>query len=284
MSGGHDAPQDRLAPVLLGQAPSHAERVRTLVESTDQATLCTLVALPPDSTLGVEGFPYGSVVRYALDAQGCPLLLTSRMAEHTRNFLADPRASLLVCEDHASSSAGQHNPLALGRVTLVGRIEAVPENEVEAARASYLACHPDARQYVDYRDFDFYRLRVEALRYIGGFGRMSWVDTQAYCAAAADPIAVCAAALLDELKEAYLDDLVALCVHLAGVPGVGTARAVGLDRYGLELDAHTAAGVRRVRLGFDAPVSREEQARAALLGLIKQAKANADRGNSTNDS
>src|SRR4051794_6521063 len=50
------------------------------------------------STLSVHraGFPYGSVTPYALSAEGAPLLLLSRLAAHTKNLLADPRASLFI--------------------------------------------------------------------------------------------------------------------------------------------------------------------------------------------
>lgn len=40
------------------------------------------------------GFPFGSVVAYAADAAGRPVLWLSDLAEHTRNPAADPRASL----------------------------------------------------------------------------------------------------------------------------------------------------------------------------------------------
>ena len=46
----------------------------------------------------MPGFPFGSVVPYCLDARGWPLLLISRIAQHTRNLKADARCSLLVGE------------------------------------------------------------------------------------------------------------------------------------------------------------------------------------------
>ena len=44
----------------------------------------------------VEGYPFVSNVPYVLDGCCRPLFLLSGLAEHTRNLLADPRASLLV--------------------------------------------------------------------------------------------------------------------------------------------------------------------------------------------
>jgi len=69
--------------------PTHAERCKTLVASETRGALSTIAAQP-------EGYPYGSVASYGLDARGNPLLFVSTMAEHTQNALRDPRASLLV--------------------------------------------------------------------------------------------------------------------------------------------------------------------------------------------
>jgi hypothetical protein len=69
-------------------------------------------------------------------------------------------------------------------VTLLGRCRTIPEGpEREAARARYLAAHPEAASYATFRDFGLYRLEVETVRYIGGFGRMRWVDAAEYGAA-----------------------------------------------------------------------------------------------------
>src|SRR5262245_50138009 len=92
-------------------APTHAERARTLVAQHKVGTLGSLSVDP-------AGYPYGSFTTFALD-NGEPVFLISRMAEHTRNLQGDARASLLV---HDSD---KDDPLANGRVTLMGRVERV---------------------------------------------------------------------------------------------------------------------------------------------------------------
>lgn len=152
--------------------PSHAERCRTLVRNAKSATLSTLAREP-------AGFPFGSLVALAVDAQGRPLLFLSKLAEHTGNLLARSEASILVTEP-----AGV-DPLAHGRVTILGRCEAIPEEERPSARELFLAQQPSAATYIDFSDFAFYRLEPTALRYVGGFGRMSWVTAEDYRAAGA---------------------------------------------------------------------------------------------------
>jgi len=112
------------------------------------------------------GHPFATLVGFAL-VGAAPVFLLSTLAEHTQNLLVDGRASLLVSED------GEGDPLARGRVTLVGRCAAAPQEEVAAA---YLLRHPRAAQYLTMKDFGFWRLAVESVRYVGGFGKMGWID------------------------------------------------------------------------------------------------------------
>ena len=125
------------------------------------------------STISVHraGFPYGSVTPYALSAQGAPVLLLSRLAAHTKNLLADPRASLFVGDRTAAE-----DPQAGARVSLLGRVEPVPAADHADARARYLAAWPRAADYLALGDFSFWRLAIEEARLIAGFGEIRWLD------------------------------------------------------------------------------------------------------------
>src|SRR3954452_488551 len=173
---GHDVPSgDEGASPTSGPAqapppePSHAERCRTLVESASRGALSTLAAEP-------EGYPYGSVASYGLDDRGNPLFFVSLMAEHTQNAMRDPRASLLVTEQVPDGA----DPLASGRATLMGPMTRVDDADRPAAQERYLAANPASAYYIDFGDFAFYRLDVTAIRYVGGYGRMSWGDAPRY--------------------------------------------------------------------------------------------------------
>ncbi len=74
--------------------PSFAERAQTLLYLRRVGSLSTLSRKRP-------GFPFGSVVPYALDDHANPIFLISTMAMHTQNLLADPRSSLLVTQPDA---------------------------------------------------------------------------------------------------------------------------------------------------------------------------------------
>ena len=238
--------------------PTHAERARTLVARIATGTLCTL-ALEP------EGYPYGSFVTVAFD-NGDPVFLISGLAEHTKNLQRDPRASLLVAE------GGSADPLANGRVTLLGpctRVEADDANP----RAAFLAVHPNSAYYADFRDFAFWKLRVDSVRYIGGYGRMSWINKADWRAAEPDPLGPSAAGMIAHMNADHADAMVLYCKAFSKAAEIASASMTGIDRYGFEMSVMTAEGPRPVRLGFASPVRTPDEARAALISMVKEARS-----------
>jgi heme iron utilization protein len=117
------------------------------------------------ATLDFEtGGPYASLVNYSNFSKGFPVFLMSRLALHTKNILADGRASLLVSEAPADGDA-----LASLRATITGKTEMIAP---EAVTKTYLAKHPYAETYVGFADFAFYLLVPETIHVVGGFGRI----------------------------------------------------------------------------------------------------------------
>ena len=82
----------------------------------------------------MPGFPFGSVVPYCLDAQGWPLILISRIAQHTHNLQKDPKCSLFVGE------RGAEDVQAVGRLTYLAEAQQLEdEADIEAAAERYYA-------------------------------------------------------------------------------------------------------------------------------------------------
>ncbi len=242
---------------LTVPTPTHAERARTLVSRIKTGALCTLATEP-------EGYPYGSFVTVAFD-EGNPVFLVSTMAEHTRNLQGDHRASLLVAE------TGSEDPLANGRVTLLGPCVRV-DGDDRSARATFLSTHPNAAYYVDFGDFAFWRLSVESIRYIGGYGRMSWIEATDWHAAEPDPLADAAAGIIAHMNDDHADALPLYCRAFSRATDVTEASMTGVDRYGLEMSVVTAEGPRPVRVAFGEPVTTPEQVRTVLVAMLKTAR------------
>lgn len=151
---------------------TNAQLAKDLVDRSLTATLCTLIT----ETSSGETYPFGSLVATAIDPEGRPILLLSTLAEHTKNLSTNPRASVFFARHDVS------NPLAEARVTLTGKIERMAEEDVAEARTRYLAKHPEAAQWAQFKDFAFYRLAVHEIRFVEGFGKMGWLDVEEYTA------------------------------------------------------------------------------------------------------
>jgi len=267
---GHDVPAGEEGAELADAAgtgppppePTHAERCRTLVAGETRGALAT-VAVDP------AGYPYGSVASYGLDDRGNPLFFVSLMAEHTQNAIRDPRASLLVAEPVPEGA----DPLASGRVTLLGTIAAVADDDRDVARERYLAANPAASYYIDFGDFAFYRLTVESIRYVGGYGRMSWVDVADYAIAQPDPLAGAAAGIIEHMNADHADAQVLYCRHLAGRPETTAASMSAVDRYGFEMIAVGPNGRAAVRLGFPEECTSGDEVRGAMVAMVAAARA-----------
>jgi hypothetical protein len=239
--------------------PTHGERARTLLASLSTGTLCTIAIEP-------AGFPYGSFVTYAA-TDGNPLFFVSALAEHTRNLKGDSRASLLVAE------GGGDDPLARARVTLVGHCRMVPGDDgSDTVKSAYLSVHPNAGYYIDFKDFAFWRLEVESVRYIGGYGRMSWVDIDEWRGAEPDPIASHAAGILAHMNDDHGQNMLDYCRAFTKATDATSAKMTSIDRYGFEMSVETGRGPRPVRLAFSQQVATPQDARRELVALAEAAR------------
>jgi len=260
-------------PGIRGE-PSDAERGRTLLTSSRTGALAT-VALD-------GGFPFGSLVAYAVDGAGRPLLCLSDLAEHSRNLAVDPRASLMVSQDASGTATssrslppgGAGDPLALARVTVLGSVVELRDDERSAALDAYRDRHPDAF-YASFDDFRLYRLDVASVRYVGGFGRMSWVSADDHAAAEPDPLHPHAAGVVEHMNDDHPDALVAYCRVFGGRPTTGYAEMVGVDRYGFTMLAVDEGATDRVavRIPFGRQVDTVGAVRAAMIELLHEARA-----------
>jgi putative heme iron utilization protein len=224
---------------------------RRLTRGQTQGVLSTL-------SQRVEGHPFGSVAPYVLDHAGRPVILISDLAEHTRNLQADPRCSLIVQPFSPDMQVA-------GRVTLVGRAERLPEKDALGPR--YLRYHPQAEGYFAMHDFAFWVIEPKRIRYIGGFGRIHWIEPEAYLLPEG-PLAGQEADILAHMNADHLHNLVAFCRHVHGVE-VERAEMIGIDPDGFDVRADD----RLLRFDFPMTISDAQQARAALVDLARQCRA-----------
>lgn len=245
---GQDAPNPEIFAI--------ATQARSVVRSTDRATLATVTA--------GEAWPYGSLVMAACGFDASPLLLISDLAEHSINLAADNRASLLF-----DGTKGLDNALTGARVTVLGRVVRCDDDGLSAR---YLARHPGAREYAGFGDFGLYRMAVERAHLVAGFGVIHWIAGGDFLfdPAGAKELAEHEAEIVAHMNADHGDAVAFYAAALAPPPAKGRAGAwkmTGIDPEGCDL----RCGGEVARLAFDAPVSGPEAARAALIDALKRA-------------
>jgi hypothetical protein len=258
----HAAPRQHAStrpalPQLPG--PSHAERIRTLFSLVSIGTLSTLSCKHP-------GFPFGSLMPFALDPAGRPIFLISNMAMHTRNLKSDSRCSLFVAQ-----ASDDGDLLGAERATLIGHAEPVPGRDAVSVRETYLAHHENSRYWVDFTDFSFFRLQPVDLYYVGGFGVMGWVEAGDYNRAAPDPLAEVAPGILAHMNADHVDAMIMLARSYAHMEAA-EATMTSVDRLGFSLRLKTKDGIKGVRINFLREVTTAEETRKMLVEMVQQAK------------
>ncbi|WP_296229567.1 HugZ family protein [uncultured Pseudomonas sp.] len=205
----------------------------------------------------MPGFPFGSVVPYCLDAEGRPLILISRIAQHTHNLGQDAKCSLLVGE------RGAEDVQAVGRLTLLAEARQLyDESEIEAAAQRYYRFFPQSRDYHRAHDFDFWRLEPVRWRFIGGFGAIHWLDEVTL----ANPFATDGSetSMVEHMNEDHAK-AIAHYVELAGLPQHEAAQMAGVDQEGF----HLRIGQSLYWLAFPTSCNNPGQVREALVMLAR---------------
>lgn len=227
---------------------NNATEARRLLRSHRYGALSTL-------SRKFDGYPFGSITPYLVDHDGSLLVLTSGLAEHTKNISHDPRVSIITHNQHDPNIQTQ------GRVTLLGQAE--PEHNRDSAGQHYLRYFPESEHLLAMQDFNFYRIRPVAIRYIGGFGRIHWVDMTQYNIADAQAFAQQEVAQLANISAEQLYTMRRLIQKSTG-NDTATAVIIGLDCDGLNF----SDGSHSWRLDFTTSCNTPDEIPAAITALL----------------
>ena len=203
-----------------------------LLHSAQHSTLAS-------QSLQMPGYPYATVLPNVLDDYHRPVLLISALAEHTKNILANGRVSISIVEP------GCDNVQAGARLSIIGDAEQFEADE--ALKSRYLRYLPDAEQYL-MLDFMFFRIQPQRIRYIGGVGKMGWLEADAL---GQDSISLNVEAGLLALASRHTQ--------------IGI-RLLGIDNFGMD---YCVDGQQK-RLSFESPIRAEELLEAAAVASAQQ--------------
>jgi putative heme iron utilization protein len=226
---------------------------KKLMRESRSGALATLMA--------GSGDPYCSLVNVATAVDGTPLLLISRLAIHTKNVLADPRASLMLDERK------EGDPLQGARVMLTG---SVAKTESQDARRRYLAYQPEAEMFAGFADFAFYELKLKGAHLVAGFGRIVDLSPADLLTdvRGAEAMLEAETSAIEHMNADHADTCRLYATKLLGAPD-GAWRCVGCDPEGLDLQAERIG----LRLPFPQRVTEPGALRVMLKTLADEARA-----------
>lgn len=214
--------------------PSRLDTALSLLHSAVELGLATHSVSDP-------GYPFATTVACCTDERHRPVVLLSRLAEHTRNVLADARVSAVV--SHALGGG------EIARASLIGHMTPItPEPELTAR---YLRYHPAAERFLALGDFGFYRLEPKRIRVVGGFAQAGWIDGTRLIDAPSLSVA----------QEAELIE--------AAQPRLGeVATLLGIDAYGVDYRIDDT----RSRNAFPSGARAPEAVAAAVMKAVEKLK------------
>jgi len=208
------------------------------------------------------GFPFGSIVPLGFDYSYRPVVLISRLAQHTQNIQANSLLSLLVTD---VDKVGFADVQTCARITVLAQAQRL-DAEVDADTVQrYCRFYPQAESYYKELDFDFYRLEPEKVRFIAGFGAIHWVAPEQLFTV--NPLGFeVEADIVEHMNTDHSDALVKYCQQAGLVlPESIKPEMVGVDAFGF----FQRVGERIMRFEFPQPVENANEVRKALIGMLK---------------
>ena len=239
---------------------------KALLRSVRAGALATLV---PENA-----FPFASLVNAATAPDGSPILLLSSLAAHTRHLASDPRLSLLLVQ------TGAGDPLAHPRITIIGTGECVIDPDRAVLRARFFARHPESALYADFSDFAFWRVVMEEVHLVGGFGRQGHFKGKSLVTSldGAETLVAAEAQALSHVNAHYQAVLARFVAAPAGRPN-GPWQATGIDPEGIDL----GCGDRTARIAFSRPIRTLQDLREILPELGEAARPSPAGGGALRD-
>ncbi|MFD2204711.1 HugZ family protein [Kiloniella antarctica] len=253
---------------------TEAQKARNLMRWASKAYLAT--ELRPDlKDAGAPGghagsisaatdgnYPYASLSLICLDHDATPYMLLSDLADHSQNLAANAKAGMLF-----DGTAGYRDPLAGGRVTLVGTMTKVEDDRM---LQRFLNRHPASKLYAGFKDFSLYKYTIDAAHLIGGFAKATWVPSTALkldCETCQD-LLESESSIVEHMNSDHMDAINIIAETLLKLEKKQKWRMTGIDPEGWDLhNGHVHA-----RCPFDQLITDANSARNALIAQAKSAR------------
>ena len=122
-----------------------------------------------------EGYPFGSFITYITDRDRSVIIFASNLAEHTTNIKKNSKSCFTIfsIKDH-------ENKQDIPRMSLMGDFNKVDKSRREELKQKLKKHLPESDLYLELPDFNFYKMSVTSIRWIGGFGKIGWLNNDSW--------------------------------------------------------------------------------------------------------
>ncbi|KAK4800201.1 hypothetical protein SAY86_025566 [Trapa natans] len=245
----HEEKAARLPPI---------EEIRTMLDRSTRGMLSTF-------SHKLEDYPSGSMVDFACDADGSPILAVSSLAYHSKDLLSNPKCSLLVARD-----PDDRTDLV---ITVHGDAIAITEQEKEDVRGTYLSRHPNAF-WVDFGDFQFIRIEPKVIRYVSGvatalLGSGEFLKEE-FKAAKVDPISLFSKPVASHMNRDHAEDTKVIVQHWTSIP-VDSAYMLDIDSLGFNVKATCQGTTTKLRVPFPRRAEDRKDVKTLIVEMLQAA-------------
>ena len=287
MRNASDNPEEKTQSSKFAHELAHknenpAENVAQWLEDVHQGTLCTI-----SNVEGLEGFPYGSIVPFAIDEDGCPYILVAEIAAHTKNLLNSPKSCLFISHPKPSGDPQSHWRASIigsfSRIVSPSRIDdlspeklessiQVSEEDEENMLIRYCQRVPNAENYLKTHNFYFWKMNeIERVRYIAGFGKICWIEGDELLNAISDPeINNVKDESVEHMNEDHEDAMITICEGIHGFKPK-SVQMINLDSGGIMMKSEEPK--KSVYTPFRKRI-KSDDLRVEIIKLVKEARGN----------
>ncbi|CAI0433149.1 unnamed protein product [Linum tenue] len=213
-----------------------------------------------------EGYPSGSIVDFASDADGSIILAVSSLSVPSKDLSANPKCSLLFARDPEDRSDLM--------ITVHGDAIPVSKQDEAATRTAYLAKHPNAF-WVDFGDFQFLRIEPTVVRYVSGVAsallRSGEFSKEEFKSTKVDPISLFAKPVASHMNRDHGEDTKLIVKHTTSIP-VDSAYMLDVDSLGFNVKAVYQGNTYKLRIPFPRRAEERKDLKTLVVEMLEAAR------------
>tara|TARA_Y100000588_G_C14234556_1_gene916694 strand:+ start:641 stop:1372 length:732 start_codon:yes stop_codon:yes gene_type:complete len=206
-----------------------------------------------------DGYPFGSFVTYVSGWDRTIFLYLSELADHTKNLKENHKSCITILKKNDKGDIQNS-----ARLTLIGNLEIVPEKINERCKDRFHNIFPESRAYAQMHDFNFYQISITQARWIGGFGKISWLEPKNWISVPIEWLDN-EKRMIDHMNEDHSNTIKSA---LHAMHGVQDQDALMI---GLSIDGYYIRSKKDVFfINFDYPIFNSKDYRNKLIDLSKK--------------